>query len=86
MLRLIAQRVLLAIPTLFVVATLTFFLLQLVPGDPANFMLGEGATTAEIQQIHHRLGLDKPVLTQYGDWLTASCTGSSAPPSSPSNP
>ena len=70
MLRLTAQRILLAVPTLFVVATLTFFMLQLVPGDPANFLLGEGSTIEEVQQIHHQLGLDKPVMTQYVDWLS----------------
>ena len=70
MLRLVAQRVLLAVPTLFIVATLTFFLIQLVPGDPAAFLVGQGSTLQEIKIIHHQLGLDKPVMTQYVDWLS----------------
>lgn len=69
MLRLILQRLIFAIPTLFVVATLTFFMIQLVPGNPANFLVGQGATHQEILAIDHQLGLEKPVLTQYGDWL-----------------
>lgn len=70
MLRVIRNRVLVAIPTLFVVATFTFFLLQLVPGDPANFVLGQGATLDQVRLVHHELGLDRPILTQYGDWLS----------------
>lgn len=69
MIRVIRNRLLLAIPTLLVVATFIFFLIQLVPGDPANFMLGQGATLEQVRYIHHELGLDRPLLTQYGDWL-----------------
>jgi peptide/nickel transport system permease protein len=66
---------LLTIPTMFVVATFTFFLIQLVPGDPANFMLGQGATLEQVEVIHHELGLDKPLLTQYVDWLSGVLRG-----------
>lgn len=75
MLRVIRNRLLLAIPTLFVVATFSFFLIQLVPGDPANFILGQGATLAQVRLIHHQLGLDQPVLTQYGHWLSGVLQG-----------
>jgi peptide/nickel transport system permease protein len=75
MLRVIRNRLLLTIPTMFVVATFTFFLIQLVPGDPANFMLGQGATLEQVQLIHHELGLDKPLLTQYVDWLSGVLRG-----------
>lgn len=70
MIRVIRNRLLLTIPTLLVVATFTFFLIQLVPGDPANFILGQGATLQQVHYIHHQLGLDRPLLTQYLDWLS----------------
>lgn len=68
--RLIVRRVSLAIPTLFVVATLTFFMIHLVPGNPASFLVGVGATKAQVAYIDHQLGLDKPLLDQYVTWLS----------------
>ncbi len=70
MLRVIRNRLLQAIPTLLVVATLTFLLIQLVPGNPANFMLGPGATLAQVHYIDKQLGLNLPIYTQYWNWLS----------------
>ena len=69
MLRFTARRIALSVPVMAVVATLTFFLVELVPGDPAAFLLGTGATAQQISQLHHQLGLDRPVLAQYGSWF-----------------
>jgi ABC-type dipeptide/oligopeptide/nickel transport system permease component len=64
------RRVLLTIPVLFGIATLVFALVHLVPGDPAIQMLGEGATGEDIAALRARLGLDQPLLVQYGHYLT----------------
>ena len=57
------------IPVLLGAATLVFIALRLVPGDPAIAMAGEKASTAEIEQIRHDLGLDQPLPVQYGKFL-----------------
>lgn len=64
-----------AIPVLWVVATLMFMLLQLVPGDPAVVILGDGATPERVAALRDQLGLNEPVLTQYWHWLTSVVSG-----------
>jgi peptide/nickel transport system permease protein len=54
---------------LLAVTLLTFLLLKLLPGDPAINILGPSATPAAVAQIHHHLGLDKPLPVQYLNWL-----------------
>lgn len=61
----------LAIPTLVGVTILTFVLLHLAPGGPALALVGEKATPAQLAQITHELGLDRPWPEQYGAWLGA---------------
>lgn len=73
--RIILNRVLLAIPVLWVVATLMFLLLQLVPGDPARTILGESATHEQVETLREQMGLNAPVLEQYGRWLGSIVTG-----------
>lgn len=70
-----AGRLALAVPMLFVVATATFFLQQLVPGDPGSFILGSDATPAEIRQFDSSLGVNRPLLVQYGTWLGRAVRG-----------
>lgn len=65
----VLKRLLLAIPTLLLVALVVFFLIRLIPGDPAIVMLGEGADPAAIAALHHSLGLDQPVTVQFLAWL-----------------
>ena len=69
MLRVILRRLAFAVPLLWVVATLSFFLVSLIPGDPAATILGESAKPADVEQLRHQLGLDKPLLVQYVIWL-----------------
>jgi ABC-type dipeptide/oligopeptide/nickel transport system permease component len=69
MLRYLLRRLLLTIPVLLGVATLVFALIHLVPGDPAQSMLGEGASQEEVASLRHSLGLDRPLLAQYGSFL-----------------
>jgi len=71
----ILRRLLLAIPTLLIVALIVFFLVRLIPGDPAQVMLGEGADPAAIAALHAELGLDKPIPVQFVTWLGHVFTG-----------
>ena len=75
MLRLLTSRLLAAIPLLFLVATLVFFMAQLNPVDPAATILGEDASLESIAQQRERLGIDRPLVVQYWDWLTSAVTG-----------
>jgi peptide/nickel transport system permease protein len=68
-LRFLARRLLLTIPVLLGVATLVFALIHLVPGDPAQAMLGEGAAPDDVRELRSRLGLDRPLLEQYGVFM-----------------
>jgi len=63
------RRLLLTIPVLLGVATLVFSLIHFIPGDPAQAMLGEGAAPEDVAQLRERLGLDRPLLVQYGSFL-----------------
>lgn len=75
MLRLIAHRLLLALPLLFAVSALTFVLTALAPGDAASALLGESATPAKIAALQRQLGLDHPIYVQYWDWLEHAVRG-----------
>jgi peptide/nickel transport system permease protein len=75
MLRYLLRRLLLTIPVLLGVATLVFALIHLVPGDPAQAMLGEGATEEEVARLRTSLGLDRPLLVQYTSFLTGALRG-----------
>ena len=75
MLRYTLRRVLLTVPVLLGVATLVFALIHLVPGDPAEAMLGESAPAADLAELRIRLGLDRPLLAQYGDFLAGLVRG-----------
>lgn len=68
MLRHILQRFLLTLPALWLVLTLVFLMIHIVPGDPVELMLGEGAAPGEIVQLRHTLGLDQPLHTQYANY------------------
>ncbi len=70
MLRYFLRRLLLTLPVLLGVATLVFALIHLVPGDPAQAMLGDGASQEEVLKLQHTLGLDRPLLSQYRSFLT----------------
>jgi peptide/nickel transport system permease protein len=67
--RYVIRRILLTIPVLLGVATLVFSLIHLVPGDPAQAMLGEGASAKDVEDLRARLGLDRPLLEQYTQFM-----------------
>ncbi len=64
----IVRRLLVLLPVLWAVVTLVFLLIHIVPGDPAVLLVGENATQEQIQVVRHDLGLDKPLIAQYGDY------------------
>ncbi|MEO8682048.1 MAG: ABC transporter permease [Vicinamibacterales bacterium] len=74
-LRYLVGRVLLTIPVLVGVATLVFALIHLVPGDPAQSMLGEGAAPQDVAELRAKLGLDRPLVSQYIGFLRGAATG-----------
>ena len=65
----ILRRLLGTIPVLFIVAVLVFMLLRLTPGDPAAIMAGDAANAEQIERIRQGLGLDRPIVVQFGLWL-----------------
>jgi len=65
----IARRVLLTLPTLLMVSVIVFTLMRLIPGDPAQVLLGEDADKAAVAAMHRELGLDRPLPEQYLKWL-----------------
>jgi len=69
-LRYVLRRLGAAAPVVFGVATLVFLLIHAVPGDPAQAMLGETALAADLASLRTSLGLDRPVLVQYGRYLS----------------
>src|SRR6478735_5617473 len=75
MARYLLRRLALTIPVLLGVATLVFALIHLVPGDPAQAMLGEGASQEEVLKLRHTLGLDRPLLVQYRAFLVGIAHG-----------
>jgi peptide/nickel transport system permease protein/glutathione transport system permease protein len=68
-LRFIAKRLLLAIPTLWAVLTVVFVLVRVVPGDPTIVILGDQASVESRMQLRQRLGLDKPIIEQYAEFM-----------------
>ncbi len=61
----ILSRVGLTLPVVWLVVSLVFLLIHLVPGDPVQLMLGEGASAADVTQLRHQIGLDRPLPEQY---------------------
>jgi ABC-type dipeptide/oligopeptide/nickel transport system permease component len=69
MARYLLKRFLLTLPALWLVLTLVFLMIHIVPGDPVEQMLGEGAAPGQLTQLRHLLGLDLPLHSQYGHYL-----------------
>jgi ABC-type dipeptide/oligopeptide/nickel transport system permease component len=75
MLQYALRRIALTIPVLLGVATLVFLLIHLVPGDPAQVMLGDSAAGSDVQDLRVKLGLDRPLLVQYERYLSGLVRG-----------
>ena len=75
MLAFILRRLLMTLPVVWIVVTLVFALIHIVPGDPVALMLGEGASIAEVEGLRHELGLDRPILDQYRTYMAGLIRG-----------
>jgi peptide/nickel transport system permease protein len=73
----IIGRFLQIIPVLFLATFIIFFAIRLAPGDPAMIKLGPrgGSDPLALEQVRHEMGLDKPILVQYGIWMNDALRG-----------
>lgn len=69
MLAFIMRRLIATIPVMGVVALVVFAILRLTPGDPAAIIAGDSASTEQLEEIRHHMGLDKPIYVQFFVWL-----------------
>lgn len=67
--RMVIRRVGGGLLVLWLVSLITFLMVQLIPGDPAEVIAGDNATVADVDRIREQLGLDRPVVEQYVSWL-----------------
>ena len=65
----VIRRLISIIPILWLVSVLVFSLIHLVPGDPVMVILGTTAEKVQVEAMRHKLGLDRPLLLQYGSWI-----------------
>ena len=65
MIRYLATRLLYTLPVIWLVVSVVFLLIHMVPGDPIQQMLGEGAASADLEKARHDYGLDVPLGLQY---------------------
>ena len=75
MLSYIVRRILGTIPVILLISLLVFMLVQAAPGDPADLLLSDEATAADIEDARKRWGLDQPIHVQYGKFLVAALQG-----------
>jgi ABC-type dipeptide/oligopeptide/nickel transport system permease component len=75
MLAFVVRRLLLTLPVVWIVVTLVFGLIHMVPGDPVAQMLGEGASVGQVENLRHELGLDRSVLEQYQAYISGVLRG-----------
>jgi peptide/nickel transport system permease protein len=71
MVRFILKRLGLALITLWLLTVLVFLVGQVLPSDPGRAVLGNLASPSAVKALDHQLGVDKPVLTQYWNWITS---------------
>lgn len=70
MIKMIVKRMIQMIPMLFIISMVSFFLLQLAPGDPIRLYITPSMKPEDVERIRHSLGLDQPIYIQYFRWLT----------------
>ena len=69
------KRLLSTIPLLLVISFLVFMFIHMIPGDPAKLIAGQDSTKAEVEKVREQLGLDQPLLKQYGQYMKGLVTG-----------
>ncbi|OLE45108.1 MAG: peptide ABC transporter [Candidatus Rokubacteria bacterium 13_1_20CM_2_68_19] len=75
MIQFVARRLLATVPLLFFVSLVVFSFVHVLPGDPAVLFLGEEATPETLAKFRTRLGFDRPLVTQYVEWLGRALRG-----------
>ncbi len=75
MYRYVIKRLLLMIPVIIGVSFLVFFIMDMAPGDAVDVLAPEGATAEDLEAIRHDLGLDKPVVVRYIDYMAGMLHG-----------
>jgi peptide/nickel transport system permease protein len=65
----IARRLMTLVVQVILAGTVVFLMLRLVPGDPARGILGENASEEQVETMRHNLGIDRPLVEQYADWM-----------------
>ena len=73
--RYVIKRLLMMIPVIIGVSFLVFFIMDMAPGDAVDLMAPEGATAQDLAAIRHDLGLDKPVVLRYIDYMLGMLQG-----------
>ncbi len=69
------RKIIKGIFSIYIISTISFFLISLIPGNPAIAILGVDATPDRIQAFRQNFGLDKPILERYLEWLKRVLTG-----------
>jgi peptide/nickel transport system permease protein len=64
------KRLLHLVPVLFILSIIVFFIIYLIPGDPASVMLGDGASPEIVEKLRQQMGLNEPLYKQYLNWIT----------------
>ena len=75
MLQLIFRRLLLSLVTLWIVSVVVFAATELLPGDVATAILGRESNPATLAKLRTELGLDRPALVRYGEWISGAVRG-----------
>ncbi len=75
MLSYIVRRIGSMIPSLLLASVIVFLFIHLIPGDPAQIMLGDQATPEQVRELRETMGLDRPLVVQYGKWLSGVVRG-----------
>src|SRR5438046_3992632 len=71
----ILRRLLQGVPVVFFSTLLVFVMVHLLPGDPAATLAGPNANAEQVAVVRHNLGLDQPLVAQYGEWIRQSSEG-----------
>ena len=75
MLRFVVKRLAIGLLTLVIASAVVFFVLEILPGDPAQLMLGMNATPEALQALRDQMGLNDPVLLRYAGWMSGMLVG-----------
>ena len=73
--RYLGKRLISTIPLLLVISFVVFMFIHMIPGDPARLVAGQDATKEDVAVVREQLGLDEPLLVQYGKYMKGLLTG-----------